>query len=519
MIINRNTRIRLTAIPDEGYQFNGWNNGETENPFITTVNEIINYNNELRALFSLITSDDSESGSGIENPFGNEICPNDEIWYISSTNNVVNVSSWGSTYSFSSADNSSANIISNTYTNKGVIKFNKNVTKINDTFERIFPYSGPITAIYFPESIQIFPARMCKNTNIEYVIIPTEISIPEQAFLDCPYLQYIANTHGTIGWGTVNSEIGENAFTRCTSLYDININVEYIREGAFAECTNLTNINFYTGIKSIGINAFIECSNIESLEFPYSISSIAPNSFSGCTKLKNVYAVGGGGAISASWKDVFYRCPNLEHFYTIGGTDAYHTNYECGIIEYVTDAWGANLRKLVKATNTIAQKNIQLSYGVIVENPMNGIHEIGEYAFCDLNIESIDTTGVDLIDSFAFQNCTRLTSATISRYIQWLSSGIFANCSSLQSITIPDNIMYIDHSAFYECTNLRNVIFENNNHTGFSIGDYAFFNCNNLDITIPDWVTSIGENAFYNVYHIEYHGTATGAPWGALSMN
>ena len=52
-----------------------------------------------------------------------------------------------------------------------------------------------------------------------------------------------------------------------------------------------------------------------------------------------------------------------------------------------------------------------------------------------------------------------------------------------------------------------------------TIQDYAFANCTSLDLTIPNTVTSIGTNAFLNVPHITYYGTATGAPWGALSMN
>ena len=36
---------------------------------------------------------------------------------------------------------------------------------------------------------------------------------------------------------------------------------------------------------------------------------------------------------------------------------------------------------------------------------------------------------------------------------------------------------------------------------------------------IPNSVTSIGEDAFYLVTTIYYTGTATGSPWGALSVN
>ncbi len=53
-----------------------------------------------------------------------------------------------------------------------------------------------------------------------------------------------------------------------------------------------------------------------------------------------------------------------------------------------------------------------------------------------------------------------------------------------------------------------------------SINSYAFQDCSGLtSVTIPNGVTSIGQYAFSGVRHIEYHGNATGAPWGAFSMN
>ena len=39
------------------------------------------------------------------------------------------------------------------------------------------------------------------------------------------------------------------------------------------------------------------------------------------------------------------------------------------------------------------------------------------------------------------------------------------------------------------------------------------------DVIIPDTVTSIEDQAFQEVPHISYSGTASGAPWGALSIN
>lgn len=40
-----------------------------------------------------------------------------------------------------------------------------------------------------------------------------------------------------------------------------------------------------------------------------------------------------------------------------------------------------------------------------------------------------------------------------------------------------------------------------------------------VSVTIPDGVIDIGEGAFSGVWHIEYHGKAKGAPWGAKHFN
>lgn len=68
----------------------------------------------------------------------------------------------------------------------------------------------------------------------------------------------------------------------------------------------------------------------------------------------------------------------------------------------------------------------------------------------------------------------------------------------IETIIIPNSVTFISHGAF-----------DNS-------GQYTK---NIKNIIIPDSVTRIDEYAFRDIPHIEYHGSASGAPWGAKSMN
>lgn len=68
----------------------------------------------------------------------------------------------------------------------------------------------------------------------------------------------------------------------------------------------------------------------------------------------------------------------------------------------------------------------------------------------------------------------------------------------IETIIIPNSVTFIAYGAFDNSEqytkNIKNII-------------------------IPDSVTRIDEYAFRDIPHIEYHGSASGAPWGAKSMN
>lgn len=120
--------------------------------------------------------------------------------------------------------------------------------------------------------------------------------------------------------------------------------------------------------------------------------------------------------------------------------------------------------------------------------------------------EVVIPNGVVRIDSYAFEDCDKLTSITIPESVHVIEESAFPGCVKLTEIKVDERNQY--YKAYDGCLYDRagtTLIQCPEGKTEASIlsgvtriGDRAFGDCSSLaNITIPESVTEIGENAFY----------------------
>ena len=219
---------------------------------------------------------------------------------------------------------------------------------------------------------------------------------------------------------------------------------------------------------------------------------------------------------------------------TISGTDM--PNYEFSF---------------VNPQNTPPWYNDRLKINKVVIK--EGVTNIGDQAFqyCSGLTSVTIPISVTNIGESAFYYCSGLTSITIPNSVTNIRYWTFQGCSGLTSITIPNSVTSIGEDAFKGCSGLTSIIVEKGNtnydsrdncnaiietksntlingckntiipNSVTGIGNNAFYNCSGLtSITIPNSVTSIGSYTFENcsgLTSITIPNSVTSIGWSAFS--
>ena len=293
--------------------------------------------------------------------------------------------------------------------------------------------------------------------------------------------------------------------------------VTAIGNSAFSGCSTLTSITIPDSVTSIGNYAFRACSALTSITIPDGVTSIGSSAFSGCSSLKK--------ATMPAFAIEYIPQQNLEEVIITSGESIGEDAFE-----YCSSLTSIIIPDSITSIGDRAFYDCSSLTSITIPH---SVTSIGNYAFygCSSLTSITIPDNVTNIGSYTFRGCSSLTSITIPDSVTSIGNFAFAYCSKLTSITIPDSVTSIGDSAFWYCSSLESVTIGNG---VTSISYYAFSGCSSLEeikfkdmasycqinglsnvdqnkvyiggqkltemtsIVIPDGVTSIGDNAFYN---------------------
>lgn len=339
-------------------------------------------------------------------------------------------------------------------------------------------------------------------------------AIEDKAFYNCYNLKTVKFRYSK--WSKLQ-KIGDYAFANCYDLEKIKLptSITAIGAHAFEKCYDLKSIEIPDGVETISSNMFFDCINLEEVIIPSSVKTIEDGAFASCYALKSISIPSSVIKIGYS---AFRGCKNLQKINIPSSVETVEGNifYDCPLLTTVGNSEDCNI---ILDDNMTKIPSSLFSYCNNIEKISipSSILSIGKEAFAGCKkLTSIELpSGLLSIGDNAFKDCVLLKTAgpAIGNYnikYNWeneIPDSAFVCNDNLTSVTIPYEINKIGEYAFYNCSNLQSLIFlyaTNSDTSDMIIDRFAFANCTALtSVTLLPHIKRVEYGAFYGCTAID----------------
>ena len=387
--------------------------------------------------------------------------PDNEIWYTTTNNAIIDLESSSSIYNAKPFD---VNVVSHTYQKGlGVIKCDGAIKVIND---HVFGNSrfDNINNLYLPNSITTLKTGALRGIGVSELRIPDHLQAVGCYALNSEHIKRFTGNHTSADGRCVIIEDGfmpnyGNTQTPVKNYmaafapagiteYTLPNNVEILGWYTFAWCSGLRKITFNEGLKVIETDAFYNCVGLNSVTFPSSLEQLASPVFGGCS--------------------------NINGFY---GNEKFHSS-DNKCLYYIPSSF---------------------------ESTLDPSTQSGPYLvhFADSSIEEYTIPeGIIGINGVGFNMAKNLKRLTLPNSLTWVNSRAFTGCDKLEAVygehtSIDNKCIVIDNSlyAYVARDGVTNYIIPDNIT---SIQSEAFSSISSTleHISMSDNVTEIADYAF-----------------------
>ena len=450
-----------------------------------------------------------------------------------------NVKTCGSRYSLNNGGYGHDGALADCETLQEVV-FEDGITVIPSYILASHSYTSYVSKVIIPDSVtSIGDYAFFKNVNLNLTSLPKRVeTIGHGAFGGCTKIENMLLPDSITSIGT--SAFFNCTGLKSVSM-EYNSTVEHTAEiqwSAFSNCTSLENVSLSQNVVTLGDLVFSNCSALKKLDLPKNLTAmgyqvISDTSIESITIPKNMKTSGYNHSYQQSdYEGALAGCKTLnEVIFEEGMTE---------VPSYIlASGYNANYVKKVIIPDSVTSIGDYAFYkneNLNLINIPKRVETIGRGAFKECaKIESISLPdSVTSIGAFAFSGCTSLKNIRLSENVVTLGSYAFEYCSALTKLELPKNMTAMGHcvisdtsieritipknmktssydcalvgeyyGALADCKTLKEVTFEegmteipsyilaSGNFTSYvnkivipvsvtSIGDYAFYDCNNL---------------------------------------